>query len=84
VSTEQRDKAAVEWERNTLLDFDDYFCAGIGFKEGWDAHAATMPDRKAIRFAVRNVIEGGMSYDSNDYVQIADAIMDLLNKGGGE
>ena len=48
MSTEQRDKAAEEFLRDIPRGYNDRAYARVGFEEGWDAHAATMPNQKTL------------------------------------
>ena len=70
MSTEQRDKAAME---NASI-------SPIDFIAGWGAHAATMPDREVLA----TVIDAVVALPLTLRLDLADAILTLLNKEGEE
>jgi len=84
VSTEQRNKAATGYVE-FIENFDECVKAEHDFKQGWDAHAATMPDKKTA-LQVINAI--GVLYDAKslqrekESTRLADAVLALLNKEG--
>jgi len=57
-----------------------------GYGAGWDAHAATMPDREAL--AERLGAKHGYGWGDIEpltetaYLEMADAVLALLNEGG--
>ena len=98
MSTEQRDKAAEEFLRDIPRGYNDRAYARVGFEEGWDAHAATMPDREALKANLWTQLEEALAegplFDMNDprerlgfdklMGETADAVLALLNKEGEE
>ena len=105
MSTEQRDKALGalgNWARpdRELKSKSDGYSYGfrLGFNAGWDAHAATMPDREALKASLWTKLEEALAegplFDMNDprerlgfdklMGETADAVLALLNKEGEE
>lgn len=109
VSTEQRDKAALEEYPDSQFSHVPALDSGMSFGEvalaergafgrGWDAHAATMPDREALKANLWTQLEEALAegplFDMNDprerlgfdklMGETADAVLALLSKEGEE
>ncbi len=97
MSTEQRDKAATGYVE-FIENFDECVKAEFDFSAGWDAHAATMPDREAVKAnlwaQLEEALTEGPLFDMNNprecsrfdelMGKTADAVLALLNKEGEE
>ena len=102
MSTEQRDKAAVIAYPDPTGGIPHPKSTTYGersaFGRGWSAHAATMPDREALKANLWTQLEEALAegplFDMNDprerlgfdklMGEIADAVLALLNKEGEE